>query len=150
MIRLRLSLFVGAFLALAFCLPPQAFADAPVDSQRVATSVSRLLQQGHYTRRKIDNATAREVLKAYIESLDYNHLFFTQKDIDEFTVKFGADFDRNLLRGDLSPAFDIFNRYKDRVAARVDEVKKLTAKEYSFDSDRKLVLNRQKEPWPRR
>jgi len=122
---------------------------APADSRTVATSVVRLLQQGHYSRTKIDDNMGEKILMAYIESLDYNHLFFTQEDIDEFTAKYGTTMDTLLQRGDLAPAFEIFARYKDRVTQRVANVKELAGKKYDFSSDRMVVLNRTKEPWPK-
>src|SRR5260370_14566 len=63
-------------------------ADTP-DPGQIEISVGRLLEQGHYSRMKLDEKVSQRFLKYYLEGLDYNHLYFTQKDVDLFTTKFG-------------------------------------------------------------
>jgi Periplasmic protease len=48
----------------------------------------------------------------------------------------------------LSPAHDIFTRYKERVQDRVAKNKELAKKTYDFASNNSVELNRQKSPWP--
>ena len=60
------------------------------DSRQVAVTVGRLLEQGHYSRQKLDAEMSKRILESYLENLDYNKLFFTQEDVDQFTQKYGA------------------------------------------------------------
>ena len=52
------------------------------DPRQVAITVGRLLEQGHYSRQKLDPEMSKRILETYLENLDYNKLFFTQEDVD--------------------------------------------------------------------
>ncbi len=123
-------------------------ADAP-DPGQIEISVGRLLEQGHYSRKKLDEKVSQQFLKNYLDGLDYNHLYFTQKDIDLFTARFGGTLHNDILLGNPEPAFTIFNIYKKRVEDRVAQVKELLKQKYDFTSDRMVEINRQKAPWPK-
>jgi carboxyl-terminal processing protease len=123
-------------------------ADGP-DPGQVQISVGRLLEQGHYSRKKLDDKVSQQLLKNYLDVLDYNRLFFTQKDVDQFTASYGTTLDDDILLGNPEPAYKIYDLYKQRVAHRVAKAKDLLRKEYDFTSDRTLEINRQKAPWPK-
>ena len=112
-------------LAGAFSLLP---ADEP-DPSQIQISVGRLLEQGHYSRRKLDDAVSKQLLTNYLEALDYNHLFYTQKDVDGFKRKFETTLDDDILLGAAEPAQVMFNTYKKRVEDRVAKVKELLKQE---------------------
>jgi carboxyl-terminal processing protease len=124
------------------------FARSSVDPSQVAISVASWLERGHYTRQKLDDEMSRKFLETYLTNLDYNKLYFTQKDIDEFTTKYGNTLASSALRGDLGPAREIFGRFKQRVTDRVAKNKKLAQKKYNFDSKRTVEVNRQDSKWP--
>ena len=119
------------------------------DPSQVQISVGRLLEQGHYSRRKLDDNISRLLLTNYLEALDYNHLFFTQKDVDGFKRRYETTLDDDILLGAPEPAFVIFNLYKKRVDERVAKAKELLKEKYEFASDRTVEINRQKAPWPK-
>jgi carboxyl-terminal processing protease len=126
-------------------LPAQA---APEPGQ-VMISVGRLLEQGHYSRRKIDDNLSKQLLKNYLEALDYNHLFFTQQDVDQFAKKYETTLDDDILLGNPEPAFVIYDLYKKRVTERAAKVKALLQTSFDFKSDRTVDINRQKAAWPK-
>jgi len=123
-------------------------ADDP-DPREVEIAVGRLLEQGHYSRKKLDDTISRQLLKNYLEMLDYNHLFFTQKDVEGFNAKYATTLDEAISQGFPEPAFAIYDAYKKRVEDRIVKVKELLGKQYDFKSDRTIELNRQKSPWPK-
>ena len=123
-------------------------ADEP-DPGQIQISVGKLLQEGHYSRKKLDDSVSRQLLKNYVEALDYNRLFFTQRDIDQFTAKYSTTLDDDISLGNPEPAFLIYNAYKKRVEDRVLKVKDLLKDKYEFTSERTLEINRQKAPWPK-
>ena len=88
-------------------------------------------------------------LQTYLTTLDYNKLYFTQQDIDEFGGKYSATLGDSVLRGDLGPAREIFARFRQRVEDRVAKNRKLAQKKYAFDSSRTVEINRQDAPWPK-
>ena len=104
---------------LAFSAVQSASGRQSPDPGQVALAVARWLEQAHYTRAKVDDEMSAKLLKTYLESLDYNRLYFTQQDVEEFQAKYGANLDAAIFRGDLSPAREIFARFKQRVEDRV-------------------------------
>jgi carboxyl-terminal processing protease len=136
---------LASLMAFGFTL---ATADEP-DPAQIEISVGRLLEQGHYTKKKLDEKVSQQFLKNYLEGLDYNHLYFTQKDVDLFTAKFGNSLNTDVLVGNTEPAFTIFNIYKKRVEDRMAKVKELLKQKFEFTSDRAVQINRQKAAWPK-
>jgi carboxyl-terminal processing protease len=118
------------------------------DPHQVAITVGRLLEQGHYSRQKLDAEMSKRILETYLENLDYSKLFFTQEDIDQFTRKYATTLGDSILLGDLQPAKEIHNVFKTRVEDRVAKIHQLLKKDYNFKSSRTVALDRRKEPWP--
>ncbi len=123
-------------------------ADDP-DPAQIEISVGRLLEQGHYSRRKLDEKVSQQFLKNYLEGLDYNHLYFTQKDVDLFSTKYGTTLCNDVLLGNTEPAFTIFNTYKKRLEDRIAKNKELLKQKFDFTSERSVQINRQKAAWPK-
>jgi carboxyl-terminal processing protease len=135
----------GAVLALSVT---GGWARSSVDPSQVAVSVASWLERGHYTRQKLDDEMSRKFLQTYLTTLDYNKLYFTQKDVAEFEKKYGTTLAGSVLRGDLAPSREIFARFKERVTERVASNKKIAQKKHTFDSKRTVEVNRQDSPWP--
>src|SRR5947209_8453535 len=93
--------------AFAFTLLPACQAAESPDPGQVEISVGKLLEQGHYSRKKLDDSVSRALLKNYIETLDYTRLFFTQKDIDSFTSRYATTLDDDILLGNPEAAYKI-------------------------------------------
>ena len=118
------------------------------DPHQVAITVGRLLEQGHYSRQKLDPEMSKRILATYLENLDYNKLFFTQQDIDQITRKYGTTLGDSILLGDLQPAKEIYSVFRVRVEDRIAKIRQLLKRDYSFKSSRTVALDRRKEPWP--
>src|ERR1700747_1443009 len=113
-LRRSLTLCTILFTA-ALAAPP-----APAASREtIAMSVGRLLEEGHYTRQKLNEEVSRKFLQTYLEMLDYSHLFFTQKDVDDLNAKYGDSMAGDVLLGTLKPAYEIYDLYTKRVDQRV-------------------------------
>lgn len=119
------------------------------DPGQVEISVARLLEQGHYGHKKLDEKTGALVLKNYLEALDYNRIFFTQKDVDALTAKYANSLSDDILLGNAEPAFKVFKLYKQRVEERIAKAKELLKQKFEFTSDKTIEVNRQKSPWPK-
>ena len=146
---MKFSNFLSWPLAATIALTvPNLRADAP-DPGQVEISVGRLLEQGHYSRRPLDNAMSRLQLKNYLEGLDYSHLYFTQQDVDQFTAKYATALDDDIQYGNTKPAFEMYDLYKKRVEDRVAKVKELLKEKHDFKSDKTIEVNRQKSAWPK-
>lgn len=148
MMKLSLPLAVGCTLLLSAPLTACRAADTP-DAGQIAVSVAKALEKLHYTNHPLDNSISERLLKTYIETLDYNKLFFTQQDIDGFEKQYGTELDDDIWLGDLKPAYTIYDLYVKRVEARVAKIKTLAKNEkFDFNGHGSIEVSRQKSPWP--
>ncbi|MBI4347772.1 MAG: carboxy terminal-processing peptidase [Elusimicrobia bacterium] len=119
-------------------------ASAPI----VAELVVRFMEQAHYSRPRVDDTAARQMLRNYIEFFDFNHMVLSRADVDEFELLYQNTLDDRLRRGDVSPAYFIFDRIKTRMDERVALVKRLLDSTFTFTTDETFAVDRTKAPWP--
>src|SRR4051812_5220364 len=124
----RMKLFTPVVAGLAILATGTAWA---ADLDKIAVSVASLLQQGHYSRHKLDDEISKKLFDQYLRDLDANKLFFTQADVDMLRAKYETTLDDAILAGDLDPAREIFALFKKRVADRVASNKVLAGKKYT-------------------
>ena len=116
---------------------------------KVAQTVGELLEKAHYSRRRLDDSVSKQLLKNFLERLDYNHLFFTQKDVDGFSAKYATTLDDDIMAGNLDPSVKMFEVYRKRVEDRVAKVKETLGTKFDFNGTGMVEFNRQKSPWPK-
>ena len=143
---LRQSLALCAILLTATIAAPPAMA---ASRETIAMSVGRLLEEGHYTRQKLNEDVSRKFLQTYLEMLDFSHLFFTQKDVDELNAKYGSLMAGDVLLGNLKPAYEIYALYTKRLDDRVAKIKELLKQPIDFKGNATVELSRQKSSWPK-
>src|SRR4030095_8863423 len=117
--------------------------------ETISMSVGRLLEEGHYTRQKLNEEVSKKFLQTYLEMLDFSHLFFTQADVDALNAKYGSSIASDVLLGTLKPAYDIYALYTKRVDDRVAKIKDLIKQPIDFKASATVELSRQKSPWPK-
>src|SRR5258708_34693995 len=122
---------------------------AKSDAEQICVSVGRLLEEGHCTHQQRNAEMAQKFLRNYLELLDFSHLFFTQKDVDALTGKYGTALADALLLGNLKPAYEIYDLYQKRVDERVAKIKELIKEPMEFKTDATVELRREKAPWPK-
>src|SRR5437870_5983450 len=122
---------------------------AKTDLDNVCVSVGRLLEEGHYTHKQLNDDLSGKILRSYLELLDFSHLFFTQEDVDAITQKYGSALDDDLLLGNLKPAYEIYDLYQKRVDERVAKVKEFLKQPVDFKTDGTIEFRREKSPWPK-
>ena len=119
-------------------------------SKTTAEIVNRLKHQ-HYQRTSIflnDNLSST-VLDRYLKELDRDRSYFIAADIREFEA-YRFRLDDAFKTGNLNPAFNIFNRYQQRIAERLDYTLELLNKginKLDFTNNEKLILDRKNMPW---
>src|SRR2546423_7094155 len=145
----RLNLFLAVGLVAFVCLTAPAV-QAKSDAEQICVSVGRLLEEGHYTHQQLNADMSQKFLRNYLELLDFSHLFFTQKDVDALTAKYGTALADDVLLGNLKPAYEIYDLYQKRVDERAAKVKELLKQPPTeFKSDATVELRREKAPWPK-
>lgn len=114
---------------------------------RAAKLLALNLPMRHLNRGPLNADIATNALAIYLDSLDPEHVYFLQSDIDEFAPR-GPELADLLRNGDLSFAFLVYNRFKTRVANRVAYVEELLSKGFDFSADEQYAWKRRKAPWP--
>lgn len=165
---LSISLVALAFIAL---LSPGSFATVsatsglPGDSSHTAASIETLvpmpvhaetarnitdaLASRHYVSTTLDDALSTKIYAAYLEDLDPSKSYFLASDIAEFD-SLRLQLDDALSRGDVTPAYRIFNRYHQRVIDRFERVITMLEAglgQFDFTINEALPLERKDEPW---
>src|ERR1700730_13212733 len=146
--KLRLPLVVAAVSVAFTGVAPQSL-QAKSDVEQICVSVGRLLEEGHYTHQQLNADVSQKFLRNYLELLDFSHLFFTQKDVDALTAKYGTALADDVLLGNLKPAYEIYDLYQKRVDERVANVKELLKQPMDFKTDDTVEVRREKAPWPK-
>src|SRR2546423_176681 len=144
--RFQQSLALFAVVLAAAIASPPAVATS---KETIAMSVGRLLEEGQYTRQKLNEEVSKKFLQTYLELLDYSHLFFTQQDVDTLSAKYGNSIAGDVLLGTLKPAYDIYALYTKRVDERVAKIKEFLKQPIDFKGNETVELSRQKSPWPK-
>src|SRR6266446_175855 len=121
-----------------------------IDGQ-IAFMAAALLQRYHYTKQPFDESVSSNFLSRYIEAFDPQHLHFTQADLAEFE-HYRTNLGHLTLSphgvGDTRPAFEIFNRFMERLEQRVaysDEL--LKNEKFEFNTGERISINRHESPY---
>ena len=150
---LKIALAAAALLPVGMSFAAKDDKGAP-EMGDIATTVAKMLESAHYSRIRLDDdvtpgvTQARRALDRYLETLDYNRLFFTQEDIEDFTTRHGDNIQNDIMLGNLAPVYEIYDRFLARVTDRVAKINKQLEGEFAFDSKRTAQINRDKQPWP--
>jgi carboxyl-terminal processing protease len=125
--------------ALFIAISAQAYASvqiAPVSGQSALyREIIERLGEGHYRAQSLDDALSQRYLDHYIEMLDPSKSYFLTADIEEFS-QWALKLDDLAKRGDLKPAFEMFNRLRDRAMKQLEKnIVLLEDPDYVFDYD---------------
>ncbi|MFR9718203.1 carboxy terminal-processing peptidase [Aeromonas diversa] len=127
--------------------------DLPVlsqESQHATASkrITNLFTRSHYKQFKLDAAFSAEIFDKYLEALDYSRNLFLASDIQRFE-KYRKGFDKDLERGRLDPAYDMFNLSQQRRYERYEYALKLLDTPFDFTQKDEYFFDREGAPWPK-
>lgn len=107
------------------------------------------IQRYHYKQKSFSDIDSGELISKYIENLDGSKVFFLKEDIDFLVQRFSGSLKPTYLYvGDLFPAFEIYNIYKERVEDRLDWVTRRLGQPFILDSDATYLIDREDADWP--
>ncbi len=111
-----LALFgIGTGLAQTLKLVPSK------DHSDQCVQIISALEEYHFLGKKLDKTMSTQIFDRYIKSLDPTRQLLTQEDMNRLEP-YKHSFDRDLKKGNLDPAYDIFNLYMERSMARLDYI----------------------------
>ena len=149
-----MKIFASLLLFFSICTPLSA--EIPLVSvndlesgkqyEKAAEIIRHIIDVYHYRKKPLDDELSSQIFDNYLKSLDQNHSFFVQSDIDEFE-RYRERLDNALQRPDLSPAFEIFKRYRKRIEQRVDHALKVLDSEFDFSIAEDYQFDRRDSNW---
>ncbi|MCA9198031.1 MAG: carboxy terminal-processing peptidase [Planctomycetales bacterium] len=133
------TLFSSAFLGNT---KTSAELDGPKAGDRQITLVlEHLLRREHLSKHPLDDEISQRAIGSFLENLDPMKVYFNQSDIDEF-MKQSNQLDDYMRKGDLRFAFDVFNRFLQRVDERLGFVERILDQPQDFTTDEEMVTDR--------
>ncbi len=144
----RLILLI-TFLQPVFAVTPtvdESELHSDEDQERATEIILHIIENYHYRTRPLDDTLSSEIFDTYLESMDPNKSFFNRSDIDEFE-KYRYTLDDFLDDAELTPAFDIFKRYRSRVQQRVEYALSILEGEFDFSIDENYQFDRSELDW---
>ena len=85
---------------------------------RTSLTVVEQLRYNHYVKKQLDDGISSDVFDKYLDNLDGGRAYFLASDVEEFE-DYRYTLDDALKRGNLDPAYVIFNRYQTRAVERL-------------------------------
>jgi len=134
-----------AVAGLAAATTSAAAKPGPNDRQ-ITLAVRSYLEREHFTRRPIDDEIARRWFGIFLESLDPMKIYFLQSDIDAFMQKRDS-LDDLVKRGDVSFAYEVYNRFLERVDARLPLIERLLTTPQDFTKQESIIIDRDDTKW---
>ncbi len=119
----------------------------PTEDQRRSTElITHFISNYHYKKLDLDDALSVVIFNRYLKSLDPNHSYFLNSDINTFSAyRYRMD---DLLRSThLSPAFEIFKVFRTRVEDRTHYAINLLNSEFDYTIDEEYQFNRTEQDW---
>jgi carboxyl-terminal processing protease len=125
---------------------------APTEIHRkLNADILEHLSRRHYLKIDIDDTLSSRVLYRYLDDLDPSHSYFYAKDIEEFEKKYKLKLDDSCRKNNLEPAFEIYNRYQQRLIERLTaSIKRLEQGlgDMDFNVEESLKVDRKDQQWP--
>ena len=129
---------------------PVSLAPMP-EHPRTSLTIVDQLRQHHYETRKIDDLVSSEVFDNYLDTLDPGRAYLLAEDVRTLDERYRFALDDALKRGDLEPAFEVFNLFQDRVADRLEfllDTIGMGLGTLDFTLDETLEIDRGNASWP--
>ncbi len=123
----------------------------PLPSHRqTSVDIVDRLRDGHFVKKGLDDEVSSQTFDNYLDFLDPRRLHFLADDIAEFET-YRYQLDDALNDGDLEPAFDMYNRYRQRALERLANEANLIeqgVESFDFSLDESVDVDRTDAPWP--
>ena len=108
-----------------------------------------MIEERHYASRRYDDGLSEQHFVAYLDALDPQRMFFDATDITDFS-SWKLELDNAGQRGNLDPAFSMFNRYHEKLKKRLQSILKTLPQAlggFDYELDEYLVIDHSTMPW---
>ena len=114
---------------------------------QISRVVTDLIERYHYSHQQLDDSVSSAILDEYLDILDSNRVYFLASDVGTFG-RYRYELDDRARAGTLDPAFEIFNRFRDRVTERLSFALTMLETEPDFTIDEDYRWDRTELGWP--
>jgi len=119
----------------------------PTESHmKEARIITQILDFVHYRDIDLNDSLSSVIFDNFIESLDGSKNYFLQSDIKSFE-KYRYTLDEDLKRGNLVPAFYIFNIYRNRINSRLDYALAHAGDKFNYSRNESFMVDRGNVPY---
>jgi carboxyl-terminal processing protease len=116
---------------------------------KVLRNVGILLEEGHYSPKKIDDNFSQVVLKKFTTDLDDEKSIFLKSDIDSLSQKYAARIDDEIHGSELQSFFGVNEVYIKRRDESFVFINEFLSKPFDFTKDESVQFNRDKLDFPK-
>lgn len=112
-------------------------------------NIVEALARRHYVKNPLNDQLSTKIFESYLHDLDPTKSYLLESDIAQFEI-YRYLMDNSLKRGDLEPAFKIFNRYHQRVIDRFESnisILQAGIEQFDFSRIETLSLDREETAW---
>ncbi len=114
---------------------------------RIAERFAERIPMYHLMRRPMDDAISARAWTNLFTSLDFDHMYFMESDIERFADS-RTTLDDAIADGDLSFAEEVFDLFKQRVQERNDYTDQLLDAGFDLTKQETYRWNRREASWP--
>lgn len=114
----------------------------------IMTMVSKLLSQGHYDPKAINDEFSEKVFAKYLEDLDPKKNIFLKRDVDSLAGLYGKKIDDELNGVPVESFIGISKVFDQRIAEAAQWKNQLLAQPFDFKIDETAELNGKKLEYP--
>ncbi len=120
----------------------------PTDKyQKIFQEVTEILEDAHFSPKKIDDAFSRDIFRKYLAALDPDKNVFIQADIKELK-KFETRIDDELHGSPIQFFYAADQIYQKRIKEAAAYYKDILQQPFSFTSDESVILDGEKTDYP--
>ena len=136
---LLIIIIAGVFVA----FQTNGLGNPPSKYEKILRQIGIMLEQGHYSPKKIDDNFSKEVFEKYLGAIDPDKQFFLQSDITELK-KFETKIDDEIHGAPLQSFQVIDELYKKRLQEYLAAYKEILSKPFDFTSNETFVDDKDK------
>lgn len=140
--------FLFSAILIAFATTRDSEIKGPTDKyQKIFTQISEMLEDAHFSPRKIDDQFSKDVFKKYLASLDPDKNIFIQSDIKELK-KYETRIDDELHNAPIAFFYAANEIYQKRIAEAALIYQPVLSQPFSYTVDESVVLDGDKLDYP--
>ncbi len=109
----------------------------------VVRRVVEALEGRHLRRWQLDDQLSEQILEQYVSDLDPQRSYLFASDVAEFAWA-ATELDDLLASGDISVAYDLYERLGKRVLEAIDHAESILDGDIDFERDERIAVNRSK------